>query len=90
MDSTLLQITADSTIANWLLEQAGLVTVMGVVIYWLAKRYEKAEQDKSDLAKEVIKLTVAYETKLDSDKEKDNEIKALLTEIRDTVKAWQK
>ena len=90
MDSILLQATIDSSLGTWLLDQAGLVVIMGVVIYWLAKRYEKAEQDKSDLAKEVIKLTVAYETKLDSDKEKDNEIKALLTEIRDTVKAWQK
>lgn len=60
------------------------------VIKWLAKRYEKAENDKSDLAKEVIKLTVAYETKLDSDKEKDAEIKSILLEIRETVKQWQK
>lgn len=60
------------------------------VIKWLARRYEKAENDKSELAKEVIKLTVAYETKLDTDKEKDAEIKSILLDIRETVKAWQK
>lgn len=89
MEAILLQVV-NSDLSSWLIQQAPVVVVMGVVVYWLAKRYEKAEQDKSDLAKEVIKLTVAYETKLDNDKEKDAEIKALLTEIRDTVKAWQK
>jgi hypothetical protein len=62
---------------------------MGVIIWWLAKRYEKAENDKSELAKDVIKLTVAYETKLDSDKEKDREIKQLLSEIRDEIRKWK-
>lgn len=90
METILLQVIADSGLTSWLVEQAGTIVVMGVVIWWLAKRYEKAENDKTELAKEVIKLTVAYETKLDSDKEKDAEIKHLLTEIRDTVKAWQK
>lgn len=88
MEATLLQI--ESTLITWLVDQAGLVVLMGVVIWWLAKRYEKAEQEKSDLAKEVIKLTVAYETKLDNDKEKDAELKQILHEIRDTLKAWQK
>ena len=69
---------------------AALVGGCYLVIRWLAKRYEIAENDKSELAKEVIKLTVAYETKLDSDKASDAEIKAILLEIRDTVKAWQK
>ena len=89
METILLQVM-DTNITGWLVQQAPVIVVMGVVVWWLAKRYEKAENDKSELAKEVIKLTVAYETKLDSDKEKDQEIKALLTEIRDTVKAWQR
>lgn len=89
MEAIILQIT-DSGISNWLLQQAPVVIVMGVIIWWLAKRYEKSESDKSELAKEVIKLTVAYEAKFDSEKERDAEMKALLTEIRDTVKAWQR
>lgn len=75
---------------SWLLQQSPVIIIMGIVIYWLAKRYERSENDKSELAKEVIKLTVAYETKLDSDKEKDAEIKAILIEIRDNVMSWKK
>jgi hypothetical protein len=60
------------------------------VIRWLAKRYEKAEDEKSELAKEVIKLTVAYETKLDTDKLADAEIKLILIDIRETVKNWNR
>lgn len=85
----LLQIT-DSNLMSWLLQQSPVIIIMGIVIYWLAKRYERSENDKSELAKEVIKLTVAYETKLDSDKEKDAEIKAILIEIRDNVMSWKK
>lgn len=79
----------ESTIFSALVENSLIFAIMGVIIWWLAKRYEKAENDKSDLAKEVIKLTVAYETKLDTDKEKDAEIKSILIEIRESVRKWQ-
>ena len=79
----------ESTIFSALIENSLIFAIMGVIIWWLAKRYEKAENDKSDLAKEVIKLTVAYETKLDTDKEKDAEIKSILIEIRESVRKWQ-
>ena len=85
MEATLLQELLKNSV--WI---AALLFGCYSVIRWLAKRYEIAENDKSELAKEVIKLTVAYETKLDSDKASDAEIKAILLEIRDTVKAWQK
>lgn len=79
-----------NTILTALLENSLVFGLMGVIIWWLSKRYEKAEDEKSELAKEVIKLTVAYETKLDNDKLADAEIKHLLTEIRDTVRKWEK
>lgn len=79
----------EQTIFSALIENSLIFAIMGIIIWWLAKRYEKAENDKSELAKEVIKLTVAYETKLDNDKEKDAEIKAILIEIRESVRKWQ-
>lgn len=79
-----------NTILTALLENSLVFGLMGVIIWWLSKRYEKAEDEKSELAKEVIKLTVAYETKLDNDKLADAEIKHLLVEIRDTVRKWEK
>jgi len=90
METTLLQTIADPGIVNWLLTQSPIVIILAVIIWWLAKRLERAENDKSDLAKDVIKLTVAYETKLDNDKAADQEIKNLLHEIRDTVRNWGK
>jgi hypothetical protein len=85
MEATLLESLLKESV--WI---TALLSGCFFVIRWLAKRYEKAETDKSDLAKEVIKLTVAYESKLDTDKEKGAEIRAILLEIRETVKAWQK
>lgn len=85
METTLLQEILKNSV--WI---GALLFGCYSVIKWLAKRYEKAENDKSELAKEVIKLTVAYETKLDNDKEKDAEIKLILLDIRETVKQWQK
>lgn len=79
-----------NSILTALLENSLVFGLMGAVIWWLSKRYEKSEDEKSELAKEVIKLTVAYEMKLDNDKQSDNEIKHLLQEIRDTVRKWEK
>lgn len=52
-------------IGIWLLEQAPVIIVMGVIIWWLTKRLEKAEEEKDSLAKDVIKLTTLWEEKSD-------------------------
>ena len=83
MEETLLQQILKESV--WI---AALVLGCYKVISWLSKRYEKAEDEKSELAKEIIKLTVAYETKLDNDKLADAEIKLILIDIRETVKNW--
>ena len=85
MEETLLQQILKESV--WI---GALLFGCYTVIRWLAKRSEKAENDKSELAKEVIKLTVAYETKLDTDKVADAEIKLILIDIRETVKNWEK
>ena len=88
METILLQAES-GLILDALIDKGVAFLIMGVVIYWLAKRLEKAENDKSDLAKDVIKLTVAYENKLDNDKIADTEIKHLLHEIRDSIRNWR-
>jgi hypothetical protein len=84
---------ADVNIINWLVQQAPVVVVMGAAIYWLANRLKKAENDKDELAKDVIKLTTLWEEKsgeLDVKNEKlgekntkvNEEILVLLREIK--------
>jgi hypothetical protein len=80
----------DQSILNWLLEQAGLVVVMGIISTVLYRRYDQAEKDKLELAKDVIKLASAYENKIDRDKERDAEIKAILMDIRDRLPVTQR
>ena len=76
-------------ITQWLIEQMGMVVIMAVVIWWLAKRLVNAEKVKDKLSEDVIKLTAMWETKASSmteDKEEDlkhkEEILRLLSEIK--------
>jgi heme/copper-type cytochrome/quinol oxidase subunit 2 len=62
---TLTTLQTDPTIVNWLVQQAPVVVVMGVIIWYLAKKLNKAESDKDEMAKDVIKLTVLWEEKSD-------------------------
>ena len=74
----------------WLLEQAPVIVLMGVVIWWLAKRLIKAENDKDELSRDVIKLTTLWEEKsenMDIANEKTKEqILELLRDIKMLVK----
>jgi len=72
-------------ITTWLLQQAPVVAVMGVVIYWLAKRLEKAQDDKDLLSKDVVKLTTIWEEKYQNESNKEEKIITLLTEIKTIV-----
>tara|TARA_Y100000389_G_scaffold40255_1_gene34802 strand:- start:1845 stop:2099 length:255 start_codon:yes stop_codon:yes gene_type:complete len=76
-------------ITKWLVEQMGMVVIMAVVIWWLAKRLIEAEKAKDKLSQDVIKLTAMWETKASSmtdDKEEDlkhkEEILRILSEIK--------
>jgi intracellular sulfur oxidation DsrE/DsrF family protein len=89
-------LQADPNLVSWLVQQAPVVVVMGAAIYWLAKKLNKAETEKDEMAKDVIKLTALWEEKsdkLDAKNEKINEkntkvneqILELLREIRTLV-----
>jgi hypothetical protein len=60
-----IPLQADPTIVSWLVQQAPVVVVMGVIIWYLAKKLNKAESEKDEMAKDVIKLTVLWEEKSD-------------------------
>lgn len=62
---SILILQADLTITNWLVQQAPVVVVMGVIIWYLAGKLNKAESEKDEMAKDVIKLTVLWEEKTD-------------------------
>lgn len=72
-------------IGTWLLQQAPVIVVMGVVIWWLAKRLVKSEDEKDLLSKDVIKISTLWEAKADKMDDNKDEILKLLTEIKQIV-----
>jgi len=77
-------------LTKWLFEQLGTVVVMGVAIWWLAKRLTKAEEEKDRLSTNVIKLTTLWESKAselgEDDKEFKEKVLESLNEIKITLK----
>ena len=41
----------NSEIMNWVMQQAGVVVVMGAVIWWLAKAYQEEKKRNIELGK---------------------------------------
>lgn len=70
---------------TWLIQQAPVVVVMGVVIYWLSTRLTKAQDEKDILSRDVVKLTTIWEEKYQDNNHKEEEIIKLLTEIKTIV-----
>lgn len=90
----LMTIFLAAEIGMWLLEQAPVIALMGVVIWWLAKRLIKSENEKDELAKDVIRVATLWEEKSDklennSDKMKE-QILELLRDIKMLVKGIKK
>lgn len=72
-----------TNIWEWLIQQAPVIVVMGIVIYWLAKRLDKCQNQKDALAEDVVKLTTLWE---EADNSKNEQILSLLREIKDIVR----
>lgn len=90
----LMTIFLAAEIGMWLLEQAPVIVLMGVVIWWLAKKLNKSEKEKDELAKDVIRVATLWEEKSDklennSDKMKE-QILELLRDIKMLVKGINK
>jgi|MDSV01.1.fsa_nt_gb hypothetical protein len=83
-------MAANGEIANWLMQQAGVVVVMGAVIWWLAKAYKEEKKRNRNLSDKVVELCTLWEYNAGKKKQvetrKDNQIIALLNEIKDLIK----
>jgi len=76
-------MTAD--LWTWLAQQAPVIVVMGIVIYWLAGRLVKSEDQKDTLSRDVVKLTTLFEERVDKGSERESQIIQLLNEIKTIV-----
>lgn len=76
----------EENVLNYLLQQAPVIVLMGLMLYYVVKRLEKKEAEKDDMSKEFIKIISDYQTLASRDLDTDREIKELLREIRDYVK----
>jgi hypothetical protein len=76
---------------DWLKDQAPVIVVMGVVMWWLAKRLVKSETRNEKLTEQVIKIATLWESKSqslsDDDKEFKKDIYKSLQEIVAIIKS---
>lgn len=81
-------------ISTWLLQQAPVVVCMGVVIWWLAKRYSDKDTQLESLAKDFIQLSVKWhdwlEKGLTANQDDAKKIIEKLDEIHDIILSSQK
>lgn len=80
--------TPNIEIGSWLLDQAPVVVIMGVIVWWLAKRLVKAEDDKDLLSKEVIKITTLWEVKAGKMDEDDKATKQQIISSLNEIKSY--
>jgi hypothetical protein len=78
-------ITQSPDLVSWLVQQAPVVVVMGAAIYWLSKKLNKAESDKDELAKDVIKLTTLWEEKNDKLEAKTEKNEEKYVKVREQI-----
>lgn len=76
----------EESIINYLLQQAPVIVLMGLALWWVVKRLERKEQEMNDMSKEFIKVISDYQTLVSRDLDTDREIRDLLQEIRDYVR----
>lgn len=81
--------TGTAELLPWLLEQAPLTVVLGVIIWWLVKKLTKVEKDRDEISKEVIKLATLWEKKTEQSEDDEDELKRQilhsLEEIKNTL-----
>jgi hypothetical protein len=72
-----------------LFEQVPVIVVMGVVIWWLARKYESKDKQLETLAKDFVQLSVKWhdwlEKGLTANKDDAEKIMDKLDEIREIV-----
>lgn len=79
---------------QWVIQQAPVIVVMGVVIWWLSKRYSDKDKQLESLAKDFIQLSVKWhdwlEKGLTANKDDAQKIIEKLDEIHDIILSSQR
>ena len=74
----------------WLLQQAPVIIVMGIAIYWLVKAFQEERKRNRNLSDKVVELCTLWEHKAgqlnDIEKNEKRQILELLIEIKELVK----
>lgn len=73
-------------ILPWLLEQAPVVVVLGVIIWWLNKKLSKVEKERDDISREAIKLATLWEKKTEQMEGAEDELKRQILRSLDEIK----
>lgn len=81
----LTQVTSPE-ITSWLLDQAPMTIVMGVVIWWLSKKLSKVESERDEISKEVIKLATLWEKKTEQSEGEDDFLKREILKSLEEIK----
>lgn len=81
-----LQSTPSPEITSWLLEQAPLTVILGVIIWWLAKKLNKVETERDEISKEVIKLATLWEKKTEQSEDEDDKLKHQILRSLEDIK----
>ena len=75
--------------SEWLIQQAPVIVVMGVAIYWLAKAYQGERKRNRNLSDKVVELCTLWEHKAgqinEIESERSKQIIALLIEIKSLI-----
>lgn len=76
----------NSGLSAWLVEQVPVIVVMGVVIWWLARKLDKVEGQRNGLSESFMKLTTLYESRVNKNDELSEDIIKKLDEIIGLIK----
>ena len=69
-----------------LVSQGLSMSLLGVAVYVLYNRYNNADAEKNELAKQIVELILKYQSKDEELKEILREQKDLLTEIKEKLR----
>lgn len=76
----------EANLSGWLIEQIPVVVVMGVVIWWLARKLDKVEDQRNALSESFMKLTTLYESRVNKNDDMSEDIIEKLEEIVNILK----
>ncbi len=78
-------ILLNINIGNWLIEQAPVIVVMGIVIWWLAKQLLRKDKQLTQVSEKTIQLSTKWEEKAEQLGDKNKESHKQIMGTQETV-----